>query len=174
MEQPVFRSDHDQPDTDSEQKRLRRLIFLIKQLEQFKQFNNSSSSNSQTGGTYTVKAGDTLSSIARAHGMNYRTLMNNNNISSHLIYPGQRLNVNGSSSSSSSSSQSSSDNSSASGKKEESKSQSISAPSPSNVSYGKNYYYWGDCTWYVFERRQQLGKPVGNNWGNASNWDDAV
>ncbi len=40
-------------------------------------------------GTYTVKSGDTLSKIARAHGMNYRTLMNINNISSHLIYPGQ-------------------------------------------------------------------------------------
>src|SRR5699024_3286784 len=128
---------------------------------------DSSSSDSQTGGTYTVKAGDTLSSIARAHGMNYRTLMNSNNISSHLIYPGQKLTVNGSSSSSSSSSQSSSDSSSASEKKEEPKSPSVSAPSPSNVSYGKNYYYWGDCTWYVFERRQQLGKPVGNNWGNA-------
>ncbi|WP_017547803.1 LysM peptidoglycan-binding domain-containing protein [Salinicoccus carnicancri] len=135
---------------------------------------DSSSSDSQTGGTYTVKAGDTLSSIARAHGMNYRTLMNSNNISSHLIYPGQKLTVNGSSSSSSSSSQSSSDSSSASEKKEEPKSPSVSAPSPSNVSYGKNYYYWGDCTWYVFERRQQLGKPVGNNWGNASNWDNAA
>src|SRR5699024_6543058 len=107
-------------------------------------------------------------------GMNYRTLMNNNSSSSHLIYPGLRLNVNGSSSSSSSSSQTPSDNSSASGKKEESKSQPISATSTSNVSYGKNYYYWEDCTWYVFERRQQLGKPDGNNWGNASNWDDAA
>lgn len=137
--------------------------------------NSSSSSSAGTSGsgTYTVKSGDTLSSIARAHGMNYRTLMNNNNISSHLIYPGQKLTVNGSSAGSSDSSASSSSNSTAS-KKEEVKSTSVSAPSPTSVSYGTNYYYWGDCTWYVFERRQQLGKPVGNNWGNASNWDNAA
>lgn len=133
---------------------------------------NNSASASNSSGTYTVKAGDTLNSIARAHGMNYRTLMNNNNVSSHLIYPGQKLTVNGSSSSSNSTA--SSNTSKASEKKEEVKTESVSAPAPSNVSYGTNYYYWGDCTWYVFERRQQLGKPAGNNWGNASNWDDAA
>ncbi|WP_411843432.1 LysM peptidoglycan-binding domain-containing protein [Salinicoccus sp. HZC-1] len=134
---------------------------------------SSSSSSENTGsGTYTVKSGDTLSSIARAHGMNYRTLMNNNNISSHLIYPGQKLTVSGSASSSSSNA--SSNTAQAAPKKEEVKTPSVSAPAPSSVSYGTNYYYWGDCTWYVFERRQQLGKPVGNNWGNASNWDNAA
>lgn len=136
---------------------------------------SSSSSNASGSGSYTVKSGDTLNSIARAHGMNYRTLMNNNNISSHLIYPGQKLTVNGSSAGSSSDNSTASSNTSqTSEKKEEVKDQSVSAPAPSNVSYGTNYYYWGDCTWYVFERRQQLGKPVGNNWGNASNWDNAA
>lgn len=38
------------------------------------------------------------------------------------------------------------------------------------MSWGTNWYYWGDCTWYTFERRKQLGKPVGNSWGNATNW----
>ncbi len=133
---------------------------------------SSNSSSASTGSTYTVKSGDTLSSIARAHGMNYRTLMNNNNISSHLIYPGQKLTVSGSSSSSSSTSNSTSTASST--NNTSSASNSVAAPAPSSVSYGANYYYWGDCTWYVFERRQQLGKPVGNNWGNASNWDNAA
>ncbi len=126
----------------------------------------STSSSSSTGGTYTVKSGDTLSKIARAHGMNYRTLMNINNISSHIIYPGQKLSVSGSSSSSSESSSSSSASTST------STTQNVSAPAPTSVSYGTNHYYWGECTWYVFERRQQLGKPVGNNWGNAYDWDD--
>ncbi|HIW13429.1 MAG TPA: CHAP domain-containing protein, partial [Candidatus Salinicoccus stercoripullorum] len=46
------------------------------------------------------------------------------------------------------------------------------APAP--ASYGENWYLDGDCTWYVYERRQQMGKPVSNQWGNASNWASAA
>ncbi|TVT26690.1 LysM peptidoglycan-binding domain-containing protein [Salinicoccus cyprini] len=130
---------------------------------------SNSSSNTSTG-TYSVKAGDTLSKIARAHGTTYRNIMNLNNLSSTVIHPGQKLKVSGTASTSSSSSNASSSNSSASESKE-TVTQNVSAPAPTNVSYGKNYYTWGECTWYVFERRQQLGKPVGNGWGNAYSWD---
>ncbi|SEV99436.1 CHAP domain-containing protein, partial [Aliicoccus persicus] len=47
------------------------------------------------------------------------------------------------------------------------------APAPA-PSYGVNYYSGGQCTYYAFERRKQLGKPVGNNWGNAHNWANAA
>lgn len=73
---------------------------------------SGSSSGSSSSSTYKVKSGDTLSHIAAAKGVSVSNLKKWNNLSSDMIYVGQKLSIKGGSSSSGSKSSSGSSSSS--------------------------------------------------------------
>ncbi len=33
-----------------------------------------------------------------------------------------------------------------------------------------DHYAWGNCTYWVYLLRQQIGQPIPNTWGNANTW----
>jgi surface antigen len=107
---------------------------------------------------HTVAAGDTVQSIASKYNSNAERIISVNNLELSNITNGQRLIV-------------------PDGVKP--------APAPvvravvgasSGSGFGNvfasagNRYAPGNCTWYAYERRMQLGRPVGSFWGNANTW----
>ncbi|MFH4922755.1 LysM peptidoglycan-binding domain-containing protein [Staphylococcus cohnii] len=115
---------------------------------------SSTSTSSSSATTYTVKSGDSLSSIAAKHGTTYQKIMSLNGLSNFTIYPGQKLKVSGTASSSSGS--------------------TGSTGYKTPVFNHSNLYDWGQCTWHVFNKRAQIGKGISTYWWNANNWDNAA
>ena len=120
------------------------------------------------GVLYTVKAGDTVDSIVSRYGTDRGSLVAYNDleltgnpaVGAQLVLPGAILPTN-----------------------ERPGYVSPRVVSNGYGSYGGGYgsynmasasvgnrYAWGNCTWYAYERRAQLGSPVGSFWGNANTW----
>ncbi|MEX2936581.1 MULTISPECIES: CHAP domain-containing protein [Staphylococcus] len=43
-------------------------------------------------------------------------------------------------------------------------------PKPDKSKYNGQSYPWGQATWYVHQRRKEIGKPIPLTWGNGSDW----
>lgn len=105
---------------------------------------------------YTVKSGDTLDTIASKYKADKAMIITFNDLESsgepaagtRLIIPGGQL----------------------------PSSEQPGYVTPTYYGYGSismsagNRYGYGQCTWYAYERRLQLGSAVGGMWGNASSW----
>lgn len=117
------------------------------------------------GVIYVVREGDTLESIASKYGAASERIVSYNDLEVGGITPGQQIVLPG-------------------GVLPENERPGYQAVAAGNVrstnsqivaytgnaaSVGNRYDY-GYCTWYAYNRRAELGRPVGSFWGNASSW----
>jgi surface antigen len=116
------------------------------------------------GVLYTVKSGDTVASIASTYSADQSQIVLYNDLDlsgltpgAQIIIPGANLPVNL--------------------RPGYVAPRTYSAPSLSSVVYGQysaaavgNSYSFGYCTWYAYNRRAEMGMPIGSFWGNASSW----
>lgn len=122
------------------------------------------------GVVYTVRSGDTLESLADRYKVDAeRVVLHNDLVSDEPLVEGMKLVL-------------------PNGDLPETERPGYVAPRPAAPSYsggssmttGMNYgyarmsagnrYAAGNCTWYVYERRASMGRPIGSFWGNAYSW----
>ncbi len=113
------------------------------------------------GVIYTVKGNDTLDAIASRYGTAKERIVIYNDLEISGIVAGQRIVL----------------PDGVLPQNERPEAQRPAAPTrttPYGYAYSAaagNRYDYGYCTWYAYNRRAQLGRPVGGMWGDASSWD---
>lgn len=124
-----------------------------------------------TGVLYEVKSGDTVSSVAKEYKASANRIVTFNDLEIDGFKKGDSVIIPGGVKPSPAARPSSSGSSSLG-----------STPQTSAIGTGNgiiqanltasvgNKYAAGNCTWYVYERRAELGMPVGSYWGNANTW----
>ena len=117
------------------------------------------------GVVYTVKPGDTIDSIAQRYSTNRDRLVSYNDLELGGLSQGQQIVLPGGSLPENERPGYQAPRGSGGG----GASQSVAAFS-GNAAVAGNKYDYGYCTWYAYNRRAELGRPVGSFWGNASTW----
>lgn len=118
------------------------------------------------GVIYTVRAGDTVASLAQRYGVNAARIVSFNDLEIDGLATGKRIVLPGAN-------------------LPATERPGYVAPQAA-YSYGSgttsgvtgnnlsasvgNRYAYGWCTWYAYERRAQMGRPIGSFWGNANAW----
>lgn len=112
------------------------------------------------GVVYTTKAGDTIHTLAQKYGADAARIISYNDLEVSGLNPGTRIVIPG-------------------GILPENErprlvtSSSVSSAariSAASAAVAGNKYDYGYCTWYVYNKRAQIGRPVGSFWGNAVSW----
>lgn len=113
------------------------------------------------GIVYTVKGADTVDTIAERYASTKDRIVTYNDLEVSGITAGQRIVV--------------PDGVLPQAERPEAQRAAPSRPAaPYGYAYSAaagNRYDYGYCTWYAYNRRAQLGRPVGGLWGDASSWD---
>ncbi|MFS8119841.1 MAG: LysM peptidoglycan-binding domain-containing protein [Microcoleus sp.] len=112
-----------------------------------------------SGIVYTVKAGDTADSLATKYKSTSSRITTYNDAELTGLQSGQQIVIPG-------------------GTLPSNERPGYSTPAPRGgiaystamTLYGGNTYDYGYCTYYVFNKRAAIGRPVGSNWGNAVSW----
>lgn len=113
------------------------------------------------GVIYTAKNGDTIPTLAQKYGADAARIISYNDLEVSGLTPGMRIVIPG-------------------GILPEnerprlpvisSSSGGIARISGASAAVAGNKYDYGYCTWYVYNKRAQIGRPVGSFWGNAVTW----
>lgn len=118
------------------------------------------------GVVYVTKDGDTLDAIASKYQADKARIVSKNDLELTGLVPGQRIVVPG-------------------GVLPDNERPGYVAPrryaatatyaavavsNPMYTAQAGNRYTYGTCTWYAYNRRMQIGRPIGSFWGNASSW----